>query len=209
MSMFSKAEADRIAAIVGEVEQRTAGEIVVAEVPQSDDYGEVRLWLTIVVGLCAASGAHVAWPDLQIGYVLAVQVASGALAWLLSGTAPVLRALTPRGLAERRVGSAAELSFFEHGVYNTRDRTGVLIFLSALEHRVVILGDEGIHQRLQNPGWTELVSVLVSAIKQGRAADGVCDVVTRLGQTLARDAPIRDDDTNELPNEVRGPTQRR
>ena len=209
MSMFSKAEAERIAATVGEVERRTAGEIVVAEVPQSDDYAEVRLWLTILVGLCAASGAHVAWPELPVGYVLAVQVVVGALAWLITGTAPVLRALLPRGLAQRRVGSAAELSFFEHGVYATRDRTGVLIFLSALEHRVVILGDEGIHQRLQDPGWSELVQVLITAIKQGRAAEGVCDVVTRLGATLARDAPIRDDDTNELPNEVRGPSTRR
>jgi len=209
MSMFSKAEADRIAATVGEVEARTAGEIVVAEVPQSDDYADVRLWLTILVGLCAASAAHVVWPSLEVGYVLAIQVAVGAVAWLAASTAPVLRALLPRALAQRRVGSAAELSFFEHGVYATRDRTGVLIFLSALEHRVVILGDEGIHQRLQDPGWGELVSVLIAAIKQGRAADGVCDVVTRLGETLARDAPVRDDDTNELPNEVRGPSIRR
>ena len=96
-----------------------------------------------------------------------------------------------------------------HGVYATRDRTGVLIFLSALEHRVVILGDRGIHQRVQDPGWSELVALLVAAIKQGKSADGVCEVITRLGELLARDAPIREDDTNELANEVRGPTSRR
>lgn len=203
MSIFSEQEAQRIATTISEVEQRTAGEIVVAEVPRSDAYVEVRLMAAIVVGLAAASAMHLIAPKLPTGAVLGVQLLAGAVAFLLSGLSPLLRLMVPRGISERTVAREAELSFLEHGVFRTRDRTGVLIFLSALEHRVVILGDEGIHQRLLNPGWTELVSGLIAAVKAGRAGDGVCDVVTRLGETLARDAPIREGDTNELPNEVR------
>jgi putative membrane protein len=208
MSMFSKAEAERVAAVVGEVEQRTAGEIVVAEVPTSDDYGEVRLFAAVVLGLLAAAGTHVGWPALPVGAVLAIQFGAGVVAWLISGLSPVLRAMLPRGRAEHAVARAAELAFLEHGLFATRDRTGVLIFLSELEHRVVILGDKGIHERIQNPGWSELVTSLVAAIKQRRTAEGVCSVITRLGETLARDAPVRPDDTNELPNYVRGPSER-
>jgi putative membrane protein len=208
MSMFSKAEADRIAAVVSEVEQRTAGEIVVAEVPSSDEYAEVRLFCTLMVGLLAGAGAHLAWPALPVGAVLAIQFGAGLLAWLATGARALLRLVLPRRRAQLAVGRAAELAFLEHGVFSTRDRTGVLIFLSELEHRVVILGDKGIHERLQNPGWSALVSSLVQAIKQRRATEGVCEVITKLGETLARDAPVLPDDTNELPNYVRGPSTR-
>lgn len=208
MSLFTKAEAERVAAVVTEVEQRTAGEIVVAEVPSSDDYGEVRLFAAIMVGLLAAAGTHLSWPALPVGAVLAIQFGAGVATWGLTGVSVVLRAMLPRGRAEQAVARAAELAFLEHGVFATRDRTGVLIFLSELEHRVVILGDKGIHERLLDPGWSALVTSLIGAIKQRRTTDGVCEVIRKLGETLARDAPVLPDDTNELPNFVRGPSER-
>lgn len=208
MSMFSKAEAERIAAAVGEVEKSTAGEIVVAEVPSSDDYGEVRLFCTIMLGLLAAAGAHLASPSLPVGAVLAIQFGVGLLTWLATGSRHVLRLVLPRARAAQAVGRAAELAFLEHGVFATRERTGVLIFLSELEHRVVILGDKGIHERVQDPGWSELVTLLIGAIKQRRTTQGVCDVIAKLGAALERDAPVRADDTNELSNHVRGPSER-
>jgi putative membrane protein len=203
MSLFTKAESDRIASLIAAAERRTAGEIVVAEVARSDAYPEVRLFATLLVALLAASLAHVIWPGLHVGAVLAVQFAAGLLTFFVSGAEPLLRGLVPRGRAELAVGRAAELAFLEHAVFATRDRTGVLIFLSRLEHRVVILGDEGIHARLQNPGWEQLVATLVRAIKQGKAGEGVCEVIERLGEHLARDAPQREGDTNELDNRVR------
>ena len=203
MSLFTKQEADHIADVVAEIEKRTSGEIVVAEVGRSDDYAEVRLFVTMMVGLVGASAAHLLLPSLSIGAVLAVQFAVGVVVWFLSGLTSVLRLLLPGARVDRAVGRAAELAFFEHAVFATRDRTGVLIFLSGLEHRVVILGDEGIHARVQNPGWEELVNTLIASIKRGHAGDGVCEIVTKLGTVLAGVAPARDDDTNELDNRVR------
>ncbi|MDB4974089.1 MAG: hypothetical protein JWN48_2430 [Myxococcaceae bacterium] len=205
MSIFSKAEAERIAATVTEVEQRTAGEIVVAELPASDDYTDVRLWYAVLVALASAASATLLWPGAYVGVVLAIQFGLGLSVWLLTGFGAVLRRLVTRGRSEHAVARAAQLAFLQYGVFRTRDRTGVLIFVSELEHRVTILGDEGIHARLQDPGWSRLVALLVAAIKQKRACDGVCDVVKQLGEQLSEAAPIRDDDTNELPNYVRGP----
>ncbi len=206
--MFSKADGERIAQVVAEVERRTAGEIVVSEVVRSDDYAEVRLFATVMAGLCGGAAAHLLWPALSVGIVLAIQLVAGLSAWLITGHAAVLRALVPSARAEHATERAAQLAFLEHGVFRTRDRTGVLIFLSGLEHRVVILGDEGIHVRVQDVGWSELVAALVLAIKEGRAGEGVCQVITRLGDTLAQVAPPRDDDTNELSDEIRRPWDR-
>lgn len=203
MSLFTKAESERISGLIAAAERRTAGEIVVAEVARSDAYQDVRLLATLVVALLAASLGHVVWPALHVGAVLAIQFVAGLFTYVLSHAEPVLRLLVPRARAEHASTRAAELAFLEHAVFATRDRTGVLIFLSRMEHRVVILGDEGIHARLQNPGWEQLVATLVRAIKQGKAGDGVCDVIERLAEHLARDAPPREGDINELGDHVR------
>ncbi|HEX5661176.1 MAG TPA: hypothetical protein VFX59_28490 [Polyangiales bacterium] len=208
MSLFSKSEADQIAAAITEVEKSTAGEIVVAEDVRSDDYAEVRLAWAFGLGLAVAGGAHLFWPWLEAGWLLGAELGVFLLVWLLSALPVVLRRLVPGGRAHEAVDRAARLAFVEHAVFRTRDRTGVLIFLSALEHRVVILGDDGIHARVQNPGWEALVAELAQSIRAGRAGEGVCTVVRKLGVRLGEAAPIRPDDENELANHVRGPRAR-
>jgi uncharacterized membrane protein len=43
----------------------------------------------------------------------------------------------------------------------------------------------------------------VDAIRRGQPADGVCAVIAELGALLAKHAPARDDNYNELSNAVR------
>jgi putative membrane protein len=138
--------------------------------------------------------------------LLGLQLALFVLGFLLTGIPAVLRRVLPCARVELAVARAAQVAFLQYSVFRTRDRTGVLVYLSELEHRVVILGDEGIHARVQDPGWSRLVVTLVAAIKAGRACDGVCALIAELGRELAQRAPILPDDTDELPNHLRGPS---
>ena len=47
------------------------------------------------------------------------------------------------------------------------------------------------------------VATIVRAIRSGKAAEGVCQVIGALSEKLAELAPVRADDTNELPDRVR------
>ena len=78
----------------------------------------------------------------------------------------------------------------------------MLILISELEHRVVILGDSGIHEQVGNDGWQEHVRAIVAAIKKGRLADGLIDVIGRLAKLHAEHLPVSAEDQNELPNTV-------
>lgn len=203
MTIFSGQDLSRIEARVAEVEASTAAEIVVVTRKQSDAYLDVRLSAVGLTVMAAASVAHFLWPELSVASVLTVQLLVAVLVWLLSGVPSILRFLLPVQRAQLAVERACELEFLEHAVFETRDRTGVLILLSEVERRVAILGDKGIHTRVETAGWGELVKHVVTAIREGRAADGMCEVIDRLGETLSRGAPIRPDDTNELDNRVR------
>jgi putative membrane protein len=97
----------------------------------------------------------------------------------------------------------AREEFFERALFATRGRTGVLILLSELERQVAILGDQGIHERVQTVGWQAHVDHIIAQIRAGRTAAGVCEVIAKLGSSLEGAVPRQSDDRNELPNTVR------
>jgi putative membrane protein len=203
MAIFNDEEKQRIEARIADAEQRTAAEIVVACVPQSDTYLGVRWLFAALVALAGSALLSLTVPFLHSGEVLVCELAIGGLAFWLSGRASLLRRLTPDALKGAAVERAAQLAFVQHTVFATRERTGVLILLSEQEHRVAILGDEGIHQRVKDVGWEGHVATIVRAIRAGKAGDGVCEVIDGLAGVLAQGAPVSADDVDELSNRVR------
>jgi putative membrane protein len=51
------------------------------------------------------------------------------------------------------VQEAAIAHFFNHGLYRTRDKTGLLVLLSVFERRVWILADRGINAKVPQSEW--------------------------------------------------------
>lgn len=202
MALLDEAARSRIEAAIRAVEQRTAGEIVVVSVPRSDDYDDARLLYGAAAALVAAGAVHWFRPELAFVWLLWLQAIVMALGWWLLGWAPLLRRLLPSSRMQEAAQRRAREEFLEHNVFATRDRSGVLLLLSELEHQVVLLGDAGVHERVQTSGWQHHVQHMVRAIRERRPADGVCEVIAELGALLAEQFPARADDSNELSNTV-------
>ncbi len=203
MSLLNDSDAAKVAKAVLAAEQNTAGELVTMIVPRSDDYAKQRSVAALIVSLIAAQEAHFLFPDVAFPYLLVFLAGATVLFyWMLSAAAFIRLLVSPSRRSEQVMQRALQ-AFAAEGVTNTRDRSGVLIFLSEAEHRVVILADQGINERVEPGEWQQDVDALVSAIKQGRVADGLLETVARIGQILAKSFPPSPDDENELSNEVR------
>ena len=123
---------------------------------------------------------------------------------LIIGCGAVGRRLIPEDEIERSVGLRAEAAFLREEVFNTRERTGILVFLALFEHRAVILGDEGINRAVPEGDWQALVDHLVAGIREGRAAEALCETIARCGEVLeAHHVELRPDDEDELADEPR------
>ena len=202
MALFDSGQLARIEAAIRTVEQTTAGEIVVVSVPRSDAYQDVRLLYANAFALVGAALLHLVWPELAVAWLLWGQVGIALLVWFALGWPALLRPLLPEAYAHACVERRARLEFLEQRVFETRDRTGVLMLISELERQVFTLGDSGIYRQLQQQGFQVYVDRVIAAIRSGRAADGVCEVIEDLGRVLAEKFPRRPDDTNELPDAV-------
>jgi putative membrane protein len=202
MSLLSEADYQRIEEAVRELETKSATELVVAVVPRSADYWQMRLVVAVAWSLAAAHAVLQFRPDVPAFVAVLLQVPVGIATFLLFGRGALARLLLPRGAATEAVERRALELFASRGLTRTRDRTGMLILVSELEHRVVILGDRGIHERVGDSGWKEHVDHVLDAIRRGEAARGLLEVIARLGAAHAELVPPRADDTNELPNDV-------
>jgi putative membrane protein len=203
MAQLDQAASARIEAAIAEVERTTSSEIVVAEAPASDDYTDLALGYGITLALTAAAVAHLIAPALAVAWLIALEAAVVVACFAAFRASAVVRMLAPEQRLREAVERRAREAFFEHGLFATRERTGVLILISALEHRVVILGDRGIDQHLHAAGWQVHVHHITRAIREGRAGEGICEVIRAIGTVLAEHLPPRADDTDELANQVR------
>jgi len=202
---FTDADLAAIQRATAAAERRTSGEIVTYVVGRCDGYPELG-WIGAALGaLAGTSLAAVA--DVALGWwgagpvVLALPALAGAaVGFVLAARMPEIgRRLVPEETLAERAQRRAEAAFLEEEVFNTRDRTGILIFLALFEHRAIVLGDSGINAAVDPGAWQGIVADLVSAIRAGRPAQGLQAAVEACGALLEqhRVAP-RPDDADEL-----------
>jgi putative membrane protein len=208
-TLFSKGEMEAVAAAVKQAEATTSGEIVPVVVIRSHNYPEA-VWrgatLGALAGALLAGLAHLLggfWGMSWLWIVLPA-VAGGAAGLGAASLIPVLRRLlaSPDEM-DHQVRRRALQAFVEHEVFNTRERTGVLLLLSLYERRVVVLGDAGINAKVEQHEWDGIARDLASGARAGKTAAALITAVGRCGELLQRrGVERRADDTDELPDSL-------
>ncbi|MBB3021225.1 putative membrane protein [Microvirga lupini] len=199
--MISAKEQARLAGVIGDVEDETSGEIVLVIAEQAGHYRAVPLLWAMLAALVTP------WPLIWLtgigtSRIFLIQLAV-ALTLSLVLSWPKLRfALVPRSLKHNQAHEAASREFLRRGMTRTRGKTGVLIYLALAERHAEILADTGVADRVDPGIWAGIVADLTAAIRNGRMIEGLEQALRRTGAILARHAPPRLDDVDELPNKV-------
>jgi putative membrane protein len=206
-NFLSDSDRSSISDTVKAVEKRTAGEIVPMVVsasyhyPMADVIGAavfslpIAILATTVIGNWLWIGGRDMWLFLGLAAVLFI------LFNVLVRNTPSLKRffISQREMAEE-VEEAAMTRFFSEGLHQTRDATGILIFVSVFEHKVWILADRGIDAKVADGHWEEIVAMVTDGIRQNRPAEAICEAVRKVGDILAVHFPVKTDDTDELRN---------
>ncbi len=203
--LFSQDDRQRISAAVREAESGTSGEVVVVITAASDEHAPARwraaLALASLVMLADLGYRHYAsfWLPWNADAAWLAAIVAGTIGFLAASWPPLRRALAGRGRMRRVVRRAAEAAFTGERVFETRDRTGILVFLSLLERQVVVLPDAGIAARAPGAAWSGVVREVVLGMKAGRPADALVAAVRSCGDTLrAAGFAARPEDENEI-----------
>jgi putative membrane protein len=141
------------------------------------------------------------WHATNAAWLLLATLLAYAIGAWFGTFAPVIRAATSTERMKQKVRLRAERAFSQHGISQTRDRTGVLIMLSMLERQIYVLPDRDLGTRAQPHDWATAVRVAVERLKNGDITGGLCAAVEQCGTLLARVCPVKPgDNPNELPD---------
>jgi putative membrane protein len=208
---FTEEEKKEIEEAVKSLETRSCGEVVPYFVRSSQSYPEVAWRLSALMGFSSAAllcllGYFWLLPSeihLLEGFILVI------ILMIVGYALPVIfpsfvRLLVSKENMNWHVRSRAMNAFLEENLHHTEERVGVLIFISRLEHRVIVLGDSGINAKVEEQEWKEVVDEVTAGIKRNEIGDGLVKAIAKCEILLISKGFVRKDtDTNELPDGLR------
>jgi putative membrane protein len=210
-SRFSQQDLERIKAAVRTAEDKISGEIVPVFVEKSGHYS-----LAIYRGFLAMAGLCFLAIIIFDRYIPSLAIYDPLLIFLtvtmvgLFGSLaanyidPFKRFLISQRLLDQATRKRAENAFLEEEVFNTRHRTGIMIFVSFFEREVIVMADRGISKVVEQKEWDKMVRGITENIRMGKVADGIEAAILRSGEILLEKGFLKTtDDVNELRDDLR------
>ena len=221
MLRLSQDDHAKVAVAVAEAEANSNGEIVTIATALSDKYHDVALhWavavLIAVLAFYAAVPSQLNWvADVVLGgwgeehslrelltILLVIATAKFTVVLLILRWMPLRLLLTPGSTKTRRVRRRAIELFKVGAERRTIGRTGILLYLSAGEHRAEIVADHAILEVTTPETWGEAMAALLTEVKAGRPGEGIVAAVSLIGAVLSEHFPRDTADMNEIPDKL-------
>lgn len=203
MAMMSKSDHETVAAAIRAAEMATSGEIYAVLARRSDDYfapAAFAISVAAMLGaLLAAVVMHFYWVQADtLTFVVAFACAWGFAVLTLWFRPAVCRHLVSRKTLHKRAHQNAVSQFLARNIHRTKNRTGVLLFVSVEERYAEVYADEAIDSRVAQAQWDGIVAVMIEHARRKDYADGFLNAIAASGVLLATHFPKTSDDANEL-----------
>jgi len=197
---FTPQDQEAISAAIRAAEVRTSGQIVCVLSHASSNYAYAPiLWASLLALL--VPWLLITFTPWSVQKIYLLQIAVFIAAGVLFSWMPLRVALVPRPLRRAQAHGAALEQFVLRRIANTKNRCGVLIFVSLAERYARIIADEGIAQKVHNAEWQAAIDALTAHMRDGHIAAGFIAAIERCGTVLAAHAPP-DGSVNTLPDRL-------
>ena len=206
---------------IADAETKTNGEIACAITSASHNYSFWELLFAVCVGsvvaviltLCSPflvqAFEKFFWGDIPswilTGFIVIVTLISISVAFFIANIPFVDRLFVPKSYRSFAVYRRAMRHFVESGVYDTKEQSGILIFVSLLEREVKIIADRGINQKVPQEKWDAFANKLAQGFSkktETSSKDALLQTVTECGTLLAENFPPLAENPNELKDAV-------
>jgi putative membrane protein len=212
---FSEDDLQRMKAAVKNAEEKISGEIVPVIVEKSGVYAIANYKAGLIAGVFCfvlmivldryviEDASHTLFYDPL--FIFTVVISGAALGALVANVSDaVRRSVVSRTYMDLCCRQSAENAFLEEEIFNTRHRTGIMIFISFFEHEVIVMADRGISNVVEQQEWDKIVAELVAHIRSGNIVEGVEAGIKRCGEILLEKGFHKTaDDINELRDDLR------
>jgi putative membrane protein len=212
---FTESDLTRIKTAVKEAENTISGEIVPVIVERSGYYSianykggvfgaSLTFFVLVLLDRYVFTDVENAlfYDPVFIFFIATVGGLIGAV--LPNFLDPLKRLLVSRQHLDNATRQRAETSFLIEEVFNTKQRTGIMIFISFFEREVMVVADKGISKVVEQKVWDKMVNDLMISIRAGKIVEGLEASIKKCGEILLEKGFLKaEDDVNELTDDLR------
>jgi putative membrane protein len=201
-AVFNPSEEEAIKNAVASAEASSAVEIVPYISNRCDSYPAVFWRMAIFFSFLIGFALVFLHPNMDPLWILCLQGLGLPTAFLLQYSNFFSRLFLDDYDSQAEVHERAVQTFHELGVHRTSSRTGVLIFVALFEHRVEIVCDIAIEEKISRDQWQKITQALALGIRQGNLAKALAEAVAAIGELARPLFPATANDKNELSDEL-------
>lgn len=208
---FNTQDLERIKSAVKTAEEKISGEIVPVFVERSGFYSIANYRGALTAA--ALTFIIIIFIDRYIPsisivdplFIFLIVVLAGLIGAMATSSLEFLkRWMLTQTHMDQATRKRAENAFLEEEVFNTRHRTGIMIFVSFFEHEVMVIADRGISKVVEQKEWDRMVQQIIEKIRMGKVTDGIEAAILRCGEILLEKGFIKSPgDINELRDDLR------
>jgi uncharacterized membrane protein len=119
-----------------------------------------------------------------------------------SRTSGEIRVFIQRGKFESEPLVVAQKKFQRLGMYKTRERNAVLIFVAPRAHKFAVIGDKAIHEKCGEEFWQRVADGMRVHFRNEKFSHALTEAIETVGKVLAAHFPRTSENPNELPDEI-------
>lgn len=188
---------EAITRCVEEFEARTQVELVVSIKKSSDSYFNY-FWFYVLVLVQIFWMTTLFWnEELNIELLAIESLVLIAVCYLILMRLELLRYLVPARVKKSKFSKAVAREFYHLGMYNTKQRSGLLIMYSDWEDLCVLVPDKGVEERLSKDELATFTTDFQKAFKEKNLSDSVGSLIRSFGLFWKTRWP-NEDDENEI-----------
>lgn len=213
---LSDSDLNEIKEKVAQEELNTSGEIALAIAPESAHYSfwellaaDIFAAILIIVLLPFSNEIrqlyrHIYWQNepswILPAFFITTCFAAIVLVFYLANIPALDRLVIPATVRKSCVTHRAFRYFTESGIYETKEHSGILIFVSYMERQVRIIADTGISSKISQDLWNLIADELAEGLKKNKSKEAFLDAISKCGELLKENFPPTAGNPNELPD---------
>ncbi len=204
MNFFKEEFKNKLYETIEDIENNSLVEVVAIIRQQSEKYRDVgflvssvltALFYTILIFIPVEIDPYLIYLSTLIFFLIVFFIYMGI---------PFLhRLFIPNKRIDRAVELLSRAIFQKGGIRFTKEKIGVLFFVSIFEKRVVILPDRGAQMSVPQEEWDKLQMQFDKIFDTEDASESFLKVLSSAKEIFAKYIPPVEDDINELPDNLK------
>ena len=170
-------------------EKQTSARIAVATVPISDHYKLYPLVYGGLVGLAVLASLAFLCPHWPLRLAFSITLVASGLTTFLLDFWPLRLAVVPAHAKQWECWEVAHRAFASRVLAQNERKTGILLFVSLGERYVEVVTDRDVDRHIPQSVWDGLIQTFLAAARQGRAGEGLAEMVGAAAAVLAPHYP--------------------